>query len=61
MLHVYCLLLLTILNNKHKRRTATETAAFIWVLHYNDQSSFHLENDFWDEVGGELKLTIRRT
>ena len=29
-----------------QRRTATETATFIWVLRCNDESSFHLENDF---------------
>ena len=29
-----------------QRRAATETAAFIWVFRYNDETSFHLENDF---------------
>ena len=29
-----------------QRRAATETAAFIWVFRYYDESSFHLENDF---------------
>jgi len=33
-----------------QRRAETETIAFIQVFRYNDQSSFHLENDFWDEV-----------
>ena len=29
-----------------QRGAATETAAFIWVFRYNNESSFHLENDF---------------
>ena len=35
-------------------RAATETAAFIWVFRFNDQSSFHLVHDFWDEVDAEM-------
>ena len=29
-----------------QRRAAAETAAFIRVVHYNDESSFNLDNDF---------------
>ena len=32
-----------------QHRAVTETTAFIGVFHYNDQCSFHLENDFLDE------------
>ena len=44
-----------------QRRAATETAAFIQVFRYNDDSLYHLENDFemnppttqtWDPHGG---------
>ena len=29
-----------------QRRAATDTAAFIQVIQYNDQFLFHLENEF---------------
>ena len=29
-----------------QHRAATETVAFIKMFRYNDESSFHLENDF---------------
>ena len=33
-------------NKQAQRRAAAETAAFIRVVRYNDESSFNLENDF---------------
>ena len=33
-------------NKQAQRRAAAETAAFIRVVHYNDESSFNLEKDF---------------
>ena len=33
-------------NKKAQRRAAAETAAFIRVVRYNDESSFDLDNDF---------------
>ena len=46
---MYCWIQNEIKENTRKqaqRRAATETAAFIWVFRYYDESSFHLENDF---------------
>ena len=40
----------TIINSKQAQHWATtETAIFTKVFRYNEQSSFHLENVFWDE------------
>ena len=38
------------LKQQAQRQAAAETAAFMLEFRYNDQSSFHLENDFWDDV-----------